>query len=179
MEISKQELVNVLLNETGTPFVYIVMETPVRMNKTGNPYHDQITKRTTGNFYLGGEYQKRVNTNRVKEGLTSDFISESPKGKEHMNHCLLIDTKTHSTHYIQLEWFEETPPHKIEYSFDGNPIEKHLFESYLVSKSKPKNQGVERTVNVITPKLTNIRVLHINGMKYEIIPEIVEQTVEQ
>lgn len=178
MEITKSELLNVLLNETGTPFVHIIMETPVRMNKTGNPYFERVIKRTTGNFYLGGEYRKRVNNNRVKEGLPPDFVPELPKGKEHINNCVLIDTKTHSTHYIQLEWFEETPPHKVEYSFNGDPIEKQLFESYMVSKYKPVSQGLERTVNIITPKLSNVRVLHINGQKYEILPETVEQTVE-
>lgn len=178
MEITKNELVNVLMSVTGTPFVHLVMETPVLMNKGGNPYHNRITKRTTGNFYLGSEYQKRVNKNREKEGLESNFVSEKPSGKYHVSPCLLMDDKTNSVHYLHLEWFNETPPQKVEYILDGNdPIEKTLLESYLRKKYTPTKQGLERTVNVITPKVSNIRVLHLDKMKYE-IPMEVEVGVE-
>lgn len=180
MEITKTELLNVLMNENGTPFVHLVMETPVRMNKTDNPYYGRVTKRTTGNFYLGSEYQKRVNNNRTKEGLEPNFETEKPKGKTHLSSCVLVDDKTGTTHYVHLEYFEETPPQKIEYILDGNdPIEKMLFENYMVKSYKSVKQGLERTVNVITPKISNIRVLHINGMKYEIPREVVEVEVEE
>ncbi len=180
MEISKNELLNVLMNVTGTPFVHIVMETPVRMNKTNNPYYGRVTKRTTGNFYLGSEYEKRVNNNRKKEGLEPDFVTEKPKGKRHISPCVLIDDKTGTVHYVHMEWFEETPPQKIDFILDGNdPIEKQLFEDYMVKSYKPVKQGLERTVNVITPKLSNIRVLHIDGFQYEIPKEQVEVEVEE
>jgi len=178
MEITKNELLNVLMNVNGTPFVHLVMETPVRMNKTGNPYFGRVIKRTTGNFYLGSEYQKRVNNNRVKEGLEPNFETEKPKGKHHLSPCVLIDDKTESVHYLHLEWFEETKPHKIEFVLDGtDPIEKILFEDYMVKSYKSVKQGLERSVNIITPKLSNIRVLHIDKMKYE-IPMEVEVGVE-
>lgn len=179
MEISKNELVNVLMNTNGTPFVYLVMETPVLMNKGGNPYHGRVTKRTTGNYYLGGEYQKRVNNNRVKENLEPNFVTEKPSGKHHISPCLLMDDKTKSVHYLHLEWFTETPPHKVEYILDGNdPIEKTLLEDFLRKKYTPTKQGLEHPVNIITPKVSNIRVLHLDGMKYE-IPVEVEVEVEE
>ena len=172
MEITRQELINLLSEEEKSPFVYIVMETIVRMNKTGNPYHDQVKKVTKGNFYLGGEYQKRVNNQRKKEGIEEPFISEQPKGKERINRCLLIDTKTHTKYYLSLEYFKETPPHSVTYSFEGNMVEKQMFEHFMVKSYKPQSQGTERSVNIITPLLSNIKEIHINGMEYEIQQEI-------
>jgi hypothetical protein len=104
-----------------------------------------------------------------------NFVSQKPSGKSHVegSNLLLVDDKTGTKFYLYMEWFEEMKPISVEYVIDGNdPIEKELFQSYMVKKSSPTNQGLERTVNVITPKLSNIRVLHVNGMKFEICKEV-------
>jgi len=147
------------------------------MNKTNNQYHDKVYKTTKGNFFVGGEYERRVNMNLIKEGKEPVFVSQSPSGKRHISKCVLTDTKTETKHYLMLEYFKETPPFSVSYDMDGDMIQKQLFESFMVKKSTPTNQDLERTVNVITVTLSNVRVLHIDGSKYEIIPETVE--VEQ
>ena len=61
MEITYNEFLNVL-NQVETPtFVHIVMETPVRMKKTNNPYFNKVMKLTSGNYLIGTDYGKRVN----------------------------------------------------------------------------------------------------------------------
>jgi hypothetical protein len=61
--------------------------------------------------------------------------------------------------------FDEVPP-KVEYTFEGNPIDKQLFESYLVKVSESKKQPQERKVKVITPKIENIKSFTLEGIKY-------------
>jgi len=181
METTVKGLFDYLMTVKNTPFGYVEMETPVLMNKVmvnklpTNPFLDRVTKITKGNFYLGSEYQNRVNNNLKKEGKPMDFVSQKPSGKSHVegSNLLLVDDKTGTKFYLHMEWFEEMKPISVEYVIDGNdPIEKELFQSYMVKKSSPTNQGLERTVNVITPKLSNIRVLHVNGMKFEIRKEV-------
>lgn len=187
MEKSISEMVEILMNVENTPFIYLEMWTPVLMNKVmvnklpTNPFLDRVTKITKGNFYLGSEYQKRVNNNLKKEGKPQNFVSDKPSGKHHVegSTILLTDDRTNSVHYLHMEWFGKVPPFSVEYVMDGNdPIEKEMFQSYMVKKSSPKNQGLDVPVNVITPKLSNIRVLHLNGEKYEIVKVLVEETVE-
>jgi hypothetical protein len=179
MEINKTELVNFLMGVEKFQPVYVVMETPVRMNKTGNPYYGRVTKRTSGNFFIGVDYENRVNNNMSKEEMERTFETEKPKGKTHISKVLLIDDKTNSVHYVMLEYFKEVPP-KVEFFIEGgDPIEKQLFESYLVKHYDSQKQEQERKVVPITPKLSNIRVLHIDNMKYEIIPEVVTVEVEE
>jgi len=172
MEITKLELLNVLNQIDKPTFVHIVMETPVRMNKTGNPYFGQVIKRTSGNYLIGTDYEGRVNNNSEKEGLERNFVVEPPKGKEHISKCVLIDTKTGTTHYLMMERFDEIHPQVEYHLINGDPIEKVLFESYMVKVYESTKQEQDRKVTPITPKLDNIREMSINKMKYEIIQEV-------
>jgi hypothetical protein len=172
MEITLNELLNVLNTINKPTFIHIVMETPVRMNKTGNPFFGQVIKRTSGNYLIGTDYEQRVNNNSEKEGLDRSFVVEPPKGKRHISKCVLIDTKTESVHYLMMERFDEIHP-SVEYHLvNGDPIEKTLFESYMVKVYESTKQEQERKVTPITPKLSNIRQFSIDGMKYEIPVEV-------
>lgn len=175
MEITHNELLNVLNQVEKPTFVHIVMETPVRMKKTDNPYFGLITKRSSGNYLIGMEYGKRVNKNLEKEEMESDFVVEPPKGKKHISKCVLIDTKTETVHYLMMERFDEIHP-QIEFKQGQDPIEKQLFEQFLYPTYKSKKQGQDRKVMVITPKLTNIKEMSIDKMKYEVVhqDELVE-----
>ena len=112
MEISKSELFNVLMSVDSTPFVYLVMETPVRMNKTGNPYFDKVIKRSKCNYLIGNNYEDRVITHYTKEGLEQTFESEEMKGKEHISKCVLKSTNPDkpTTYYLMVERFDEIKP---------------------------------------------------------------------
>ena len=177
MEITKQELINLLNQVEKQTFVHIVMETKLRMNKTGNPYFDLITKRSSGNYLIGTDYEKRVNSNMSKEGVEEpNFEVEPPKGKRHISKCVLIDTKTETVHYLMMERFDEVKP-QVEYLMDGDPIEKQLFQDYMVKVYKSMKQTQDRKVTPITPKIDNIKEMSIDGMKYEVIHEVVHEQV--
>ena len=168
MEITVNELLN-LLNQIEKPtFVHITMETEVRMNKKDNPYFGRVKKVTSGNYLLCSDYEQRVNNNSEKEGQERTFKSELPKGKKHISKCVLVDTKTESVHYVMLERFDEIKT-KVSYYMDGNEIEKQLISDWLRSSYKSKKQTQERKVMVFTPKLTNIREISIDKMKYTVL----------
>jgi hypothetical protein len=166
--ISQSEVVTILSNYEKKSFINVVSETLVRMNKTGNPYYNQVKKHSSRNYYINSDYVKRVFGNGEKEGISKEentFEVENMKGKDRVKNSVCIDTKTQSVYYIFLELFDEVPP-KVEYTFEGNPIDKHIFESYLVKVSESKKQPQERKVKVITPKIENIKSFTLEGVKY-------------
>ena len=169
-KITRQELIT-LLSEIDKPtFTNVVMETMVRMNKTNNPYYNKVVKRSKCNYSLGIDYQKRVNNNYTKEGIENTFESEKPSGKHHVGNskCLLIDDKTESVYYVMLERFDEIKPTN-EFIFEGNEIDKQLFQDFMVKYTESQKQEQERKVSVITPKIDSIMGISLNGTKYEVI----------
>jgi hypothetical protein len=171
MNITRNELIG-LLNEVKTStFVHLVTETKVRMNKTGNPFFDKVIKKSSCNYLMGNDYQIRVWGNGEKEGIPQEentFEVEEMKGKKHLSKVVCIDTKTESVYYLMVERFDEIKP-KVEYTFEGNPIEKQLFESYMVKVSESKKQPQERKVKVLTFKLDNIKEISFGKEKYKVV----------
>jgi len=167
-QITQQELVTLLMGIEKSTFVHLVTETPVKMRKTNNPYFDKIIKRSSCNYLMGNEYEKRVNNNSIKEGIEETFEVGELKGKKHISKCVLVDTKTESTHYLMVERFDEINP-KVEYLMDGNPIQKELFESYMNKVYENKSQPQEKKVMVITPKIENIKQISIGKEQYQVV----------
>ena len=133
------------------------------MNKTGNPYYNLVTKVTTGNILVGNSYETRVGN------ITDnpDFVPEENKVGEHVSKCVLFNENT-GKHYLQYEWFNKITP-KSEYTFNGNPIEKTLFESYM-TKYKPNKYGL----NFQSVTIDNIKEIHLNGDQYVVVNPMVE-----
>lgn len=171
VQISKTELIGLLNGIEKSTFVHLLTETKVRMNKTGNPYFDRIVKKSSCNYLMGNDYGKRVIVNGEKEGIPSEentFEVEEMKGKKHVSKVVCIDTKTESVYYLMVERFDEISP-KVEYVCEGNPIEKQLFESYMVKVSESKKQPQERKVKVLTFKIDSIKEISFGKEKYQVV----------
>ena len=168
INITRTDMVSVLNEVVKPTFVNLVTETKVRMNKKGNPYHDQVIKCLTSNFYIGSEYEKRVNNNLVKEDKENDFVSSPLSGKEHISKCVLTDTKTNTKRYLMCEWFKRSYP-KVSYKFQDNSIDKVLFEDYLVKKSESTKQGLDNKVNIVTYSIESIKEIRFNKTRYVLI----------
>lgn len=168
MNITQNELLEILNSVEKSTFVNLVTETKVRMNKTGNPFFDKVTKKSKSNFLIGNDYGIRVTNNEKKEGIEGNFEVEEMKGKKHVSKCVCIDTKTESVYYLMVERFDEIKP-QVEYTFEGNSIEKTLFESYMVKVSESKKQVQEKKVSVLTFKISNIKEISINKEKYQVV----------
>lgn len=163
-EITRQELITILSQVEKSTFINIVSKTKVRMNKTGNPYYDMIFKKSKSNYLIGNDYETRVNNNDKKEGGEGNFESVECSVGKHISKCVLYNEKL-NTHYLMYERFDETPP-QVEYEYNGNPIEKQLFESYMTKVSSTTRQPQERVVKFQTFKMDSINECTLNGTHY-------------
>jgi len=163
IELTTSELTTVLMGKEKGTFCYLEYHTKVRMNKTGNPYYDQVIKITKGNILMGNDYQTRV----INETNDVNFTPEKCKVGEHISKCVLHNDNT-GKNYLQYEWFEKVLP-KSEYKFGGNPIEKGMFESFM-STYTPNKYGV----NFQSVTIENIKECHIDGNQYRVVNPPIE-----
>jgi hypothetical protein len=167
-QITQTQLETLLMGVEKSTFVHLVTETIVKMNKRNNPFFDKVIKRSSCNFLIGNDYEKRVNSNISKEGGESNFESGELSGKEHITKCVLKDKTTGLKRYLMVERFKEVKP-KVEFIFEGNSIDKTLFESYMGKVSENKSQPQEKKVIVNTYLLEKIKEITLNGEKYKIV----------
>jgi len=171
-KISPMELVSILNTIEKPTFVNIVSETIVKMNKgktkegnkEENPYHNKVVKLRKGNFFIGSDYEKRVGENDKKEGGEGTFKSKESSVGVHISKCVLFNEK-YNKYYLSHERFPEVKP-KSEFIFEGNTIDKVLFDKWI-SDSKPyENQPQERKVEWTTLTIDNIKEISLQGTKY-------------
>jgi hypothetical protein len=168
LRITRTDMVSVFNNVEKPTFVNLVTNTIVRMNKKGNPYHDQVIKHLSSNFYIGSTYEDRVNNNRLKEDKENDFVSSIPSGKRHISKCILIDTKTETKFYLMCEWFKRSYP-KVSYKFQNDSIDKVLFEDYIVKRTESVKQDLDKKVNIVTYGMESIKEVRLNKTRYILI----------
>lgn len=165
INITKNELITLLSEIEKPTFTNVVMETIVKMRKTNNPYYNKVVKKSKCNYSLGVNYENRVNNNYTKEGIENTFETEKPSGKTHISKCLLVSDKDNSVHYVMLERFDEIKPIN-EFIFEGNEIDKQLFQDFISQYTESVKQEQEKKVSVITPNIENIKEISLNGMRY-------------
>jgi len=172
--ITQTELIEVLNGIKNPTFVYIVSETIVKMyksktkdgNNEPNPYHDKVVKLKKGRFLIGSDYEKRVITNDEKEGGEGNFKSQESKVGKHISKCVLFNEKK-NRYYLSLERFPEVKP-KVEYLYEGNTIDKVIFDKWISDTDNYQNQPQEKKVEWTTLMLENIREISVEGKKYKI-----------
>lgn len=178
IEVNTNELTEILKGQDKGTWCYMVTETKVRMNKTGNPYFGQVIKRSYLNVLLGNSYQTRVS----KEMGDFDFVPEENKVGGHVSKCVLHNEKT-GKHYLQYENFDYKSipnypknliPRDPEYIYGNDPIEKQLFESYMV-KYTPNKYGVI----FLSVTIDNIKECHLNGNQYIVVNPTVTTEVRE
>jgi len=99
--VTQEEIISILNTIEKPTFTHIVTETIVRMNKgktkegnnEPNPYHNKVTKVKSGNFFIGIDYENRVNNNDKKEGGEGNFETQENKVGEHISKCILFNEK--------------------------------------------------------------------------------------
>lgn len=174
MKISRPDFVKVMDNVSRGTIVRVKSRTPVRMNKTGNPYFGEVYKTSEGIGMIGNVYESRINNNLEKEGKDKDFVVGRNKVGVHKNRVIVTNTKTDkktgvvtTKDHFMYEWFFEKP-HRRSFDFQGNPIDKKLFESWLVQTNGYYTQPTDRKVLVLQPELTNILEVTYQGTIYEL-----------
>ena len=166
IKISHQELITILMGVNKPTFTHIVSLTKPKMNKTNNPYFDKVNKLSKGTYFIGGTYEDMVNTRMVKEGIEPTFESKECSVGKHIegSKCLQVNERLNK-HYLQYFIFQ-TSKIKSEFEFEGNSIDKQIFESYLVKKSETSRQPQENKHQPQSLTTTNIKEISLDGKVY-------------
>lgn len=166
IKVSENEMLQILLGVDKPTFTNIKSRTIPSMNKTNNPYYDRVFKTTEGNYFIGGTYEDMVRVRQGKEGMEQDFVSEKCSVGEHVEGSKCIQHNENlGRHYLQYFIFE-TSKIKSTYEFEGNEIEKQLFESYMVKKSTTSRQPQENKHKPQSFKMSSILEMSLNGNRY-------------
>ena len=160
-------------NQVPIPFVSVTLKTDFtgmvkKCKEDGsiNPYFKEITKEVTKTYLLVTDYNKRVNNNINKEGIDEVHDLKELKGRRHVSKSVLIDNETNSIYYLMVEQFMEIKPSETIYRHNGNEIDKMFFEKWLVNYDNYTNQLQDRKVMVLTPKISNMKRVSVNGKIY-------------
>jgi hypothetical protein len=155
VKVTTVELLNILKKiEFGT-LSDLHIQTKVKMNKTNNPYFDKIIKKSNGVVFLGGNYQTRV----INETGNENFTPEKNNVGDHTSPCVLHNEKLNKD-YLMYETFRQRKM-KSKFFFEGDPIEKRFFESFMGSFT-PNKYGVQ--VQSVT--ISNIEEITIRRKRY-------------
>lgn len=171
IKVNTQDLMRVLAQVKGAKPATILTSTKVEMNKTGNPYHNRITKQAEANIFLNYNYEKAVNARLVKEGKEPNFVASAPAWGESIPGTPLVLHK--GSLYLTVGYLTNNTP-KSEYFCDGEPIAKVEIENYLKPKSSSAaKQGLEAEDEVVVRKfkLESIKEIRMGGKIYEIIAD--------
>ena len=165
-KITQQELLTLLMNVEKPTFTNIVSEVFPKMNKTGNPYFGKVVKKSKGNYFIGGSYEEMVKTRMEKEGMEPTFESKECSVGEHISKCVQYNDNT-KKHYLQYFTFPTSKPSST-FEFEGNEIDKQLFESFMVKKSENSRQPQDNKHTPQSLTITNIKEISLGGVHYEV-----------
>lgn len=191
-QISRTSMRTILSEVNNPDMISFVSKTPEKMNQyldywlvgengkktknpnpTPNPFFEggifNLSKKYK--IVIGFDYEKSVNRRLEKEGKESNFVSG--EGREvwfdMISKGLVTDKKTGSKFYLRYQYQKDSTT-KTEYLYNGNPIMKQLFESYMTKKSNSySNQGLDDTLNFQVCDLNNILEITMGGEKYELV----------
>jgi len=165
-KITHEELLVLLMNVDKPTFTNVVSEVFPKMNKTGNPYFGKLVKKSKGNYFIGGSYEDMVNKRMKKEGMEPTFESKECSVGTHISKCVQYNENT-KKHYLQYFTFETSKP-KSTFEFEGNEIDKQLFESFMVKKSEKSRQPQDNKHQPQSLTTTNIKEITLEGVHYEV-----------
>jgi hypothetical protein len=190
VQISRTEMKNILSEVNTSQFISFESKTPQKMNKfldywlevegskrknsnpTPNPFMEGgiYNRQHKIDIVTGFDYERSVNGRREKEGKESDFVSG--EGKEPwfnvISKGLVTDKRTESKFYLRYQFTDRSHMKENEFTHNDNPIEKQMFEDYLVKKNTDSysNQGLDNPLNFQVCDLKHILTITMNHVKY-------------
>ena len=155
-------------------------------NPTPNPFFEDGIFNLSRKYKIvtGFDYEKSINRRLEKEGKEGNFeggykptvneetgeVTQREVWFDVLSKGLVTDKKTHSKFYLRYQFLKDSTIGQPEYLYNGNPIEKQMFESFLTKKSESyQNQGLDDTLNFQVCDLNNILFLSMGGEVYELI----------
>jgi len=133
------------------------------------------TEEEVQNFINRHEIKRTETIQRMREeGKTEEEIQEYLDRPQRENwwrqisNSLVTDTKTERKFYLRYVYTERTHSHPDTFTFEGNEVEREVFEGFLTKKNTEgySSQGLDHTFNIQFCDLDNIVELTMNGTKY-------------
>lgn len=163
-------IANILLGIKGARIVTFTTITSPKMNKTGNPYHDKVTKHARVNCVVNFDYvtayEKREGEGTHAPTRPSSYLhvinTETGKATP-----FVVDSKTISKAYVQLMQLSA----KSIYIYEGKEIDKEIFSPFFSPTG-------ENPVNVRAFKLENVLELTVDGQDYNALADNSKQLRE-
>jgi hypothetical protein len=136
-------------------------------NPTKNPYYEEgiINHSRKVQINTGFDYVKSVNGRLKGEGKEQDFEGQD-NWFEVISKGLVTDKSTRTKLYFRYQYLK-TSTQDQEFLFQGNQIEKRLFESFMSETSNYENQGLDNPLRFQVCDLSNILKITIGGITYE------------
>ena len=155
-------MVSVCRGITKGQFVNLFTSTKVNMNKGGrqglNTYYEKVVKHVKGNVRPLCDYELRMDNENEKRGLPEHELGRNKVG----GHVEEVGCVTHNEklnrYYFMYEFFDNVRV-KVDYEFEGNSIEKQLFDQWVIKSTK-------NNVNVRQVNIDNINEITIDKTKY-------------
>ncbi len=162
-EISKQQLLDLLVNlKSATPTTIITRVIP-KMRKKNNPYYDEVTKFMEANIFINFSYRNSVNKALEKEGKDPDFQPSWRWGQRIPNTPLV---EHEGGYYLECRFLK----HVLTYFLHKNNLidESEISEYLMGGNSNAEHQGVDYENEVIVRrfKIENILEIKLNKEHY-------------
>jgi hypothetical protein len=178
MNITKTELKDILSEiEFFVPNVGLTTLKKVKMNKGGrsntNLHYDKVmVEQRLSNIQTGFDYEGQLERKYKKEGITP--IENEDKKESwftQVSKCLVVSKKNPDNFYFRYQ-DHDTSYLDTKYIFEGNSIDKVLFQQYVRENkndySKYQN-GLENTLNFKVVNLDHIKRIKILKQEYTIL----------
>ena len=184
MNIIKTELKDILSGiDIFVPNVGLTTLKKVKMNKyldfkqsgkqNPNPYYDKVlVEQRLSNIQTGFDYFGQLGRKYDSEGITPiDNEDKKEIWFNQISKCLVVSKKNPNNFYFRYQ--DHTSSYlETKYIFEGNSIEKVMFNQYLIDTktdySKYQN-GLENTLNIKVISLDHIKRIKILKQEYTII----------
>lgn len=189
MKVTQEQLIDIL-RDTDADNVTVLSETPVKMNKTGNPFYTKegrgyievnvVTKRTISTYGFNLNYKDEVEKELKRAGKEGEYQVKERAWAETVVPNKVIRHKGNGTLYLVVynSFILNHPAieKESEYYVDGVPATEEQMETIFqfeighsgVKKQEDAGLSEENQVSQQTIKFDNIISIVIGNTMYEL-----------
>jgi len=174
-EITRDQMIEILNAIKGCKPVTIEFASPPKMltkskvDKSPNPYRDDVLKVRRYNGMVNFEYENSVNNQREREGGEKDFkVGQASYGTHVGDNRIIVEHEDGIRKYVQFK-LENVIEQHYEKISDGSLIDTQSLSDFFSDRPANKGQGVEKSIKIQRILATNIKAFVHNKVRYEII----------
>lgn len=186
--VNEVELINILSNVNTPQFVSGIFDVKVEMKKfldywiinnegkkkknpnpTPNPYYESGIRKVSKKYKLvtGFDYENSVNNRLKKEGKEGNFETKE-NWFEIISKGLVVNKNNPNKFYFRYQYQPDSTTKTTSF-FQGNEIEKELYESYVNEINDYENQGLDNPLRFQVVGIENIEEITLGGTHYYLV----------